>query len=371
MMVAERFQDLGTASKFSSFGEAARYISSLGYKCNLVPSIEFGWTSGGHFSITSSIANIPRYFVNFVRQVNQEIRYMIEYRPDIVVSDTRLSPILACKSLGLPSIVVLNQIRLLLSPRLRRYLVARSFEVVNGEILGLAWTLTDKILIPDLPPPYTISENNVWRTYSVRNKLKYIGFTTPRTYVQESKLKKVRSELSLTHKPLVFVHISGPRQTRMPLVRLAMNACRNLGADIQYIVSAGNPEGDPTPKSIHNTGWFYEWCPIRDEIFSLSDIIVIRGGHAAISHAIGFGKPIVTIPIENHGEQLGNSRKLAGLGLGIAVDARPLRSEQISEAISTILKEPAYQKKASEMMELSNNLNGIDNIVNIVRSYLK
>lgn len=25
-----------------------------------------------------------------------------------------------------------------------------------------------------------------------------------------------------------------------------------------------------------STGWYYEWCPVRDEIFALSDLIVIR-----------------------------------------------------------------------------------------------
>jgi UDP-N-acetylglucosamine--N-acetylmuramyl-(pentapeptide) pyrophosphoryl-undecaprenol N-acetylglucosamine transferase len=370
VMVAERLQYLGVAFKFSTFGEAANYLSCLGYPCNVVPPMEFGWTSEGHFSISSSIANIPIYFVNFSRQVNNEVSNMIKFRPDIVVSDTRLSPVLASKILHVPSIVILNQLRLLLSPRLRNYRVARSFEALNGEVLGLGWTLTEKILIPDLPPPYTISERNIWGTSSVRNKVEYVGFTTPRTHITESNMKRICSELGLNRAaPIVFVHVSGPIETRMPLVRLAMDACKGLRDDIQVIISAGYPGGSPQPKSIQG-GWFYEWCPVRDEIFSLSDIIVIRGGHAAISQAIRFGKPIVAIPIENHGEQLGNSEKIASLGIGIAVTTRPLRPEHISESIEMVLKNPSYQRKANELMDLSENLNGIDNIVKIVQSFI-
>jgi UDP:flavonoid glycosyltransferase YjiC (YdhE family) len=372
MMVADQLRNLGTASKFSSFGEAAKYVSSLGYDCNLVPSLDFVWTSEGHFSITSSIAHIPTYFVNFSRQVNHEVSHMIEFRPDIVVSDTRLSPVFASKIVQVPSIVILNQVRPLLSPRLRQYRVARSFEAINGEVLGLGWTMTDKILVPDLPPPYTISENNIWGTNSIRNKLEYVGFIAPRTSITESNTKKVCSVLGLNRaKPIVFVHVSGPMETRMPLVRLAMDACRNLEDDVQYIISAGYPSGNPCPKSIHGRGWFYEWCPVRDEIFSLSDLIVLRGGHAGISQAIRYGKPVVAIPIENHGEQLGNSEKIASLGLGIAVTTKPLCPEHISDAINLVLIEPYYQRKAHELMELSENLNGVSNIVNIVRSYLK
>ena len=372
MLVAEQLRNLGATSKFSSFGEAAKYVSSLGYECNLVPSLEFVWTSEGHFSITSSIAHIPTYFVNFSRQVNHEVSHMIEFQPDIVVSDTRLSPVFASKILQVPSIVVLNQIRLLLSPRLRQYRVARSFEAINGEVLGLGWTMTDKILVPDLPPPYTISENNIWGTNSIRNKLEYVGFISPRTSITESNMKKVCSELGLNRaKPIVFVHVSGPMETRMPLVSLAMDACKNLEDDVQYIISAGYPGGNPCPKSIHGRGWFYEWCPVKDEIFSLSDLIVLRGGHAGISQAIRYGKPVVAIPIKNHGEQLGNSEKITSLGLGIAVTTKPLYPEHITDAINLVLVEPYYQRKAHKLMELSENLNGVNNIVNIVRSYLK
>lgn len=297
---------------------------------------------------------------------------MIQFGPDIVVSDTRLSPIFASKILHIPSIMVLNQIRLLLSPRLREFKIARSFEAINGEVLGLVWTMTDKILVPDLPPPYTISENSIWGMNSIRNKLEYVGFATPRMALTEANIEKVSQKLELNRsKPIIFVHVSGPLETRMPLVRLALDACRTLNNDIQYIVSAGYPNGNPCPKSIHGRGWYYEWCPVRDEIFSLSDIIILRGGHTAISQAIRFGKPIVAIPIENHGEQLGNSEKIANLGLGIALTNKPLHPNHISDAINLVLDGPHYQRKANQVMKISENLNGIDNIVNIIRSYLK
>ncbi|MDQ3840815.1 MAG: hypothetical protein M3297_16300 [Thermoproteota archaeon] len=372
VMLAEQLSSTGIAYKFSSSGEAAEYITSLGYECNRIPSIEFVWTPEGQFSITSSIARIPQYFANFSRQVNHELKNLMQFNPDVVVSDTRLSPILASKILRIPSIVILNQVRLLLSPRLRKYKVARSFETINGELLGLGWTMTDKILVPDLPPPYTIAENNIWGTDSIRNKLKYVGFASPQTSATEASVKEVCSDLGLSRAdPVVFVHVSGPRETRMPLVRLAMSACRTLKDNIQYVISAGYPGGDTYPKPLQGRGWFYEWCPVRDELFSLSNLVVIRGGHAVISQAIRFGKPMVAIPIENHGEQLGNSIKIETLGLGIAVFARPIRSVDISDAINKVMSESNYQKKAIELMHISENLNGIENVVNVIRTYVK
>ena len=107
-----------------------------------------------------------------------------------------------------------------------------------------------------------------------------------------------------------------------------------------------------------------------DEIFAMSNLLVLRGGHVAISQAIQFGKPIITIPIENHGEQLGNSEKIVKIGLALMLKTKQLKANQITDAIHQILDNPRYQKKATELMKLTEKLDGINNIVKIVRSYL-
>jgi UDP-N-acetylglucosamine--N-acetylmuramyl-(pentapeptide) pyrophosphoryl-undecaprenol N-acetylglucosamine transferase len=201
--------------------------------------------------------------------------------------------------------------------------------------------------------------------------LEYIGFTVPRLYVNQEQISKVARYLGLDRsKPIVFIHISGPMQTRMPVIRTAIEACKSLRQEIQYIISEGRPKGDLEPKKIAGSGWYYEWCPIRDEIFAMSNLLVLRGGHVAISQAIQFGKPIITIPIENHGEQLGNSEKIAEIGIGVTLKTKQLQANQITCAIHKILDDSRYQKKANELMKLAEKLDGIDNVVKIVRSYL-
>lgn len=371
VMIANILQNFEVFTRFSSFGEAEMYITMQGYDCALVPPVEFSWNIEGEFSIKYSISNIPKWFTNFLRQINREAYNIIEYRPDIIVSDSRLSPVIAAKFLGTPSIVILNQVKLLLSPRLREFWIARVFEKISGEILGIMWTLADRILVPDLPPPYTIASHNVWDTSSVAGKLNYVGFTTPKSHVTQEQISKVANHLGLDlSKPIVFIHVSGPLETRMPIIRIALNACKQLRDNIQYIISEGKPKGNPEPKKLSGLGWYYEWCPVRDEIFATSNLIVLRGGHVAISQAIRFGKPIITIPIENHGEQLGNSEKIVKIGLGLMLKSKQLNASQVAVAIHRILDDSKYQKKAIELMKLAEKLNGIDNIVEIIRSYI-
>jgi UDP-N-acetylglucosamine--N-acetylmuramyl-(pentapeptide) pyrophosphoryl-undecaprenol N-acetylglucosamine transferase len=371
LMVADYLRQEGINIQFSSYGEAASYVSMLGYKCATVSPVEFAWSMEGGFSVKDSIANIPVWFANFSRQVNQETRNMLGCNPDIVVSDSRLSPLMAARLLKVPSVVVLNQIRLLLSPRLRDLVASRIFENLVAEFLGSMWAMAERVLVPDLPPPYTLSAHNVWHIGSASRKLEYVGFASPRPQTNREQVIKTTNMLGLDRsRPLVFVHISGPVQTRPAFLKVAVETAKRLDPKIQFVISAGKPGGISYPRRIGRLSWYYEWCPVRDEIFAASDLLVLRGGHVALSQAIQFGKPVVTVPIENHGEQLGNCAKMEELGAGVMLHPKRLRSDQLADAIEKVLGDSHYNKKATELQRLAERLNGIDNVVKIVRSYI-
>ena len=369
--IAEKVKTNNINIKFSSFGEAVVFISRYGYHCNQVPPVDFSWNSQGSFSMKNSISNIPSWCKNFTTQVVKEIENMIKFSPNVVISDSRLSSIVSARLLGIPSLVLLNQIKLLLSPKLHSFKVARFVENLNGEFIGILWSLSNEILVPDLPPPYTISENNIWNTNSVIKKIKYIGFIAPKMNISEQQLIKVMNFLNFSkNKPIIFFHISGPSKTRLPIVLKILNAQKYFRNKIQYVVSEGKPNGDTQPKKLSDNGWYYEWCPIRDELFALSDILVLRGGHTTMSQAIQFGKPIISIPIENHAEQLSNSCKIKKMGIGIMLKDDELSPEKLSESITNILNDNTYRSRSIEIMQLCEKLNGIQNVVNIVRSYI-
>ena len=75
VMIADRTANNGISVKFSSFGEAASYVSMKGYECARVAPVEFAWSTQGGFSVKNSIANIPLWFTNFSKQVNLFIAY--------------------------------------------------------------------------------------------------------------------------------------------------------------------------------------------------------------------------------------------------------------------------------------------------------
>lgn len=369
LLVANSLAEQDTKVKFSSFGDAVKYVNMHGFECFDVPPVEFAWSPDKGFSIKGSISRLPKNFINFIGQCGNEGNNIAKFSPDVVVSDTRLSSLAVAKTLGLPCITILNQIKLLLSPRLREVGAARMFERALGEFLGGLWATSDSMLIPDLPPPYTLSEENIWQIGSVHNKLEYIGFMAPKPTINEEYVDKVAKLLGFVRsRPTVFAHISGPNATKMVVLNKVIEAMQNVD-DVQFVVSEGKPRGNTVPRKIRN-GWYFEWCPVKDEIFAMSKMLIMRGGHSTLAQAIQYGKPVVTIPIENHGEQLGNAKKAHKIGLGLMLAQKDLRPEDIADAVRQVLNDSSFEGKAKMLMELANRMDGTQNIVQKVRSYL-
>jgi UDP:flavonoid glycosyltransferase YjiC (YdhE family) len=295
---------------------------------------------------------------------------MKKFNPHIIVSDSRLSPLIAARILNLPNILVINQVKLLLTPRLREFKAGRFFETCNGELMGGIWNMSDRILIPDLPPPYTISESTINSVKSIKSKLDYVGFITPRATITDNGLSKAKEVLQIdSTKPLIFVHISGPIGTRIPIIRKLIDVFKKHPS-IQFVFSEGRSNGNVIPRKISSNMWYFEWCPYKDEIFFLSDIIIMRGGHTAISQAIQYGKPIISIPIESHGEQLSNSSKIERLGIGKAIDSKTMNQTILMNALNKLICDKSYEDRILNLMKISNKLDGIQNIKDIVLSYV-
>ncbi len=370
LILAENIKRPGIEMRFSSFGEARNYIESQGFKCEKVPPVEFMWGRDGEFSVMSNINKIPQWLVNLPVQINKEIKYMKKFNPQIIISDSRLSPLIAARILNLPKILIINQVKLLLTPRLREFKAGRFFETCNGELMGGMWNMSDRILIPDLPPPYTISESTINSVKSIKSKLDYVGFITPRAKITENSLSKTKEVLQIdSTKPLVFVHISGPMGTRIPIIKKLIDVFKKQPS-IQFVFSEGKSNGNMVPSKISNNMWYFEWCPFKDEIFSLSNVIIMRGGHTAISQAIQYGKPIISIPIESHGEQMSNSSKIERLGIGKAIDSKKMNQTMLIDAVNELICDNSYEDRILNLMKISNKLDGIQKIKDIVLSYV-
>src|SRR5271168_4990837 len=117
MGVSKKLVESGCDLQFSSSSESTRYIRKQGYPCNDIPLVDVVFTDTGNFSATETLKVAPWLFVKVFKQAGMEARNMLSFRPDVVLSDSLVSTVLASKVLGLKSVTILNQLKLVSSPK--------------------------------------------------------------------------------------------------------------------------------------------------------------------------------------------------------------------------------------------------------------
>lgn len=368
--IAGRVRRNGDEFRYSCSLQALDYLNTRLDKGSILesPALDVEWTEGGSFSSKDFIPHFPYMFNSFLKQVAFETDHVASFDPRLVVSDSRLSTVLAARSKSYPVITMLNQFKVTMPPRFRGNRVGRLYERVAGDVLGLLWSLSDQVLMTDLPPPYTIGEANLEGT-DVSNIVRYVGFTSPRVEMTDERLSRAKQQLGIDGRPLVFFQISGPDATKQRFIDTVLQSTDALATRYNVVVSLGYLHGSGEPTRLANGTWLYEWCPLKDELFSLSSLVVSRSGHGTIGQCIDAGKPAVLIPIHNHSEQLGNAEKFSRLGLGIAIRSQDLSVQRLMEAVDLCLNDSRFRENVEALSAISKKYDGVGNCAEIINSY--
>jgi UDP-N-acetylglucosamine--N-acetylmuramyl-(pentapeptide) pyrophosphoryl-undecaprenol N-acetylglucosamine transferase len=354
---------------YSSFDEAYDYLKKYKRNVNYAPSVDVKWNLTGGFSGSDTIIRFPYAFSGFGKQISFEIERISDFNPRVVLSDSRLSAVFAAKARFYPVVTILNQIRILFPPRFRKGHYGDLLERMEADMLGLFWSASNEILFPDLPPPFTIGEANI-SNVDVANKVTFTGFMIPKTPISAERLTKARSLLQLDNRPIVFMQISGPNATKAAFVDSALESAAKLALRYNVIVSKGLPAGSTLPSRLAGGAWIYDWCPIKDELFALSDVLVARSGHTTISQCISVAKPSVLIPIFNHSEQIWNAQKFERLGLGISIMSQRLTAERLEHSVDSCIEDSKFKESMQKLKSISDRYDGIKAASEVLKEFL-
>ena len=359
-LVAEALREAGFEVAFSSSGEVTSWLRAKGYRCNDIPLVDVAYDETGAFSSSATARNAPSIVSGFDRQVACELRNIMTYSPEVVLSDSMFSTVVAARLLGVRAIVVLNQLRLFPSPRTPRVLseLISSGSVLLGDLL---WGYCESVVVPDLPPPYTISERNLWNAGSSSARAKYVGFLTPRNRVAPDALTEKLRKVDRTK---VFWQVSGPPATRGPFLAKALALSKLLGDKYLFVVATGNPRGSTEPRAIPG-GFMYEWCPSPGPLLEMCSSVVSRAGHVSVSDYVMRAKPSLLVPIPSQTEQVGNATKAEKLGVAIKVEEEDLDVTAVEESLAS-LSEGKYLDRAKEMSEVAKGFDARSSVVRCV-----
>ncbi|UCG45693.1 MAG: hypothetical protein JSV58_02650 [Candidatus Bathyarchaeota archaeon] len=369
--IARKLEKNGVEVLFSTYKDGTRYIRQEGFPVVEVPPIEFVVKPDGTVDFKRSLVNIGPFLSSFtlLRQVEAEIDVMKAFKPNVVVSDSRASPLIAARLLGIPDICILNQFQIIVPRRTRFLRLARLTDAGTLAIIGKMWTSGKRVLIPDYPSPYTLSAGNLRIPNGYQKRVRLIGPIIPVRPDQLPSKKEIRKKLGFDERtPLIFAPVSGPVKERAYFTGILRRIFEEFPRNYQIVMSLGYP--DASIKPIHNGNvTVYNWLPNRFEHLKACDLVVARAGHGTLTQSICYGKPMILVPTPSHTEQLNNAKRAADLGIVKIIEQDNLDKKGLLEAVESLLEDKQFEgrmgKIQADVLELDGIEAAIQNIMEV------
>ena len=365
--IAKRLMQKNIKVMFSTYREGIHYVEREKLPLVKAPPIGFQVKPDGTIDFRQTAVNPGPFLASFtlMKQVNAEIEAIQSFKPDVVVSDSRASPLLAARILGIPRICILNQFQVII-PRKTHFLrLARFADSITLTIVGNIWTSGNEVLIPDFPQPYTISTGNLNIPKSYRKKVKVIGpilSTLPSELPTKKELRrKLKSPID---KPLILVSISGPTREKSYLTGALRKILLEFPDDYEIVLSLGYPNADTEP-ILHSNLRIYKWIPNRFEYLKACDLVISRAGHGTLTQCMYYGKPMILVPTPSHTEQLNNAKQAEKLGVANVIEQEELNKGKLLENVQRILKRETFERLKQIQREVV-QYNGLENAVKTI-----
>ena len=336
-MLQKEFSNVYKCTPISWYENAYGIITSASLVNLLLPLPLFNFEKN-KLEIKNSNAweTIHRYY-----DLRENIR---ELAPDLLIADGDINALRLAQRWGFPSVYIANMIRpsygfsAFLNPgeRLVERYVKRS----------------SRIIIPDNPPPYTISEYSIGNIddLGLECNVEYVGSFVDTTPVDGGK----------DH---IFVPISGPPGTRAKMLKILLPVLKDIKS--KCVVSLGTP-GKKVSAQIGNCE-LHTWLSPeeRAEYMRNAKFVIFSGGHATCFETVKYAKPSICIPTQP--EQSGNAAKLQDLNCSITVKNK----KQLKKAVARMdAEQETFDSNIRTLRKYSCRHKGLDRAQTIIGSLL-
>jgi uncharacterized protein (TIGR00661 family) len=337
-------ESVGHEVVFGAYGYSKDLVKKGGYDLREIPSEIKLVGKSGSLSMKDSVEATIRGAQ--ILGGPRVLKMLAETKPDVVISDSYYLGIFAAKARGIPLNVIVNQ------TNMQEFFQNRGVPMkVLGELAKGFYTRVfehvDRIIIPDFPPPYTISRRNLAYTEEMVGRIFYSGPLVRKKYEDVTQKR--------TKKPHILSMVGGfgYRESIFRSILEAAGMDRKIG---YTLVSGPNVDLSRFGSLPGNV----DVQPFIEDPFPYikgSDAIIAPGGHSTMMEAMTFGKPLLSIPDMLHSEQENNASVLQEEGVGKRLSYHTPPSV-ILECIHEVIEDKRYLKNTTRLRRLAKGLNG-------------
>lgn len=360
--LAEKLKEKGAEVVFASYGSGYEMLVKSGnYETVKLPDIKF-YGNGGELDIKyTAKKSIDAPFI-FLKSIYYESKIIKKFKPDVIVADSHYSVPITCKVLGIPCIMVTNELTLDFA---ELYPDDKTMEYLEN---GLKRFITDvsnqcnAILIPDI-------EDSI----EVPSKLKEIvTFTGPLLKKNPDKLPnkiEIREKYGFKENDKIVLVTVGGSDFGKRLLKLIYDASESIDCDKIVMITGPQIKSDFIPDS--NKIIKKNFLENIMEWMKLSDIVISLAGHTTTMELASLGIPNILVPIDNHSEQLKNAQNMEKYGISLVKKIKELNTTDFAEDINGMLNDDEFERKVKIIKRKFSEYKGTEEAVNIILKHSK
>ena len=344
----------------ATYGKSRERLQRMGYSTiETMPEISMAG-KGGKLDVVNSVlasSSTPKRILDAIRLEMREMRKM---HARVVISDSRLSTVIAARQLGLPVFFLANQTSF--NEKLH---IPKGIEELEESAIGRLMAaplifpilLADLVVIPDFAPPNTIALPLLSQDKKIEMKTTFIGPLTLATVTPPSRASWPAK------KPRVLVTMGGQAFRKGEYEKLRGILAKNH--QFAFIVSSFFVEKDERI----NGAQFRRFLPDLLPYMRAADFLMMPAGHSAMMESMAIGKPSLLLPDAAQPEQLSNARRYKKLGLGDYIELKHLH--KLSSELSRLAKNrKKYEARLVQLAKLAHRqMNGARSLVKLCEEY--
>jgi len=358
--MANKLRENGAEVFFASYGAGYEMLESIeGNNVSKLPDIKF-YGNGGELDIKHTAKkSLDAPFI-LLKSIYHESKIIKNFKPDVVVADSHYSVPITCRVIGIPCILITNELTLNFS---ELYPDEKPIEYLEN---GLKRFITDvsslcnAILIPDIKDSIEIPPK-------LENKS---VFTGPILKIRPQEIddkKEVRKKLKIGDKEKVVLATVGGSEFGKKLLNLIYEASNDIECDKIIIVTGPQIDSDFISDSdkivkMKFTDNMMEWM-------SISNLVISLAGHTTTMELASLGIPNILVPIDNHPEQAKNALNMEKYGISLINNIKGLNPLDFANNINLALADEKLKENSLQVKRKFSAYNGTLKAIQIISEF--
>ncbi|MFX1486943.1 MAG: UDP-N-acetylglucosamine--N-acetylmuramyl-(pentapeptide) pyrophosphoryl-undecaprenol N-acetylglucosamine transferase [Promethearchaeota archaeon] len=368
--IAQQIQGYGGRVLFSTYGDAVDFVKAAMLPVVRGPAIRFEEMGDGTVAMLETAVKWPKHVYTFIRQLGNEIRLIRGFKTDVVISDSRLSPVFAAWGLNVPCVLLLHQLKMLIPHRTKLTPFKMKLKAFGEKIIlydtSLFWHRSDIILVPDFPPPFTIAKANLEIPQKLMKNVRLIGQVISKRPEQYPSREELKEQLGFDDRPLIFAAIAGTRLEKKQLTEILVDIFSRFPNDYQIAMTRGIPGKIDVPVMKRDNLKVYDWVSDRYKLLKAADLVVSRAGHNTIAECMYYGKPMILIPTPAHTEHQSNAESVERLKFGEVIQQQDLTFEMLMNGLKSLMDNVEVKRSISRIQKKILKLNAVNTVLETI-----